>query len=89
MSHYLGDHTALCVNKYGQKMFVDTRDTSLAPHLLVEGNWEDWITTAIMQHVPGAHFIDVGANVGWYSLVAQHYKAKSVMAFEPNPKLAQ
>lgn len=87
ISHYLGDSTALCFTEFGQKMFVDTRDNSLTPHLLAEGTWEPWITTAIERFFPGSTLIDVGANMGWYSLVAQKYQAKRVIAFEPNPSL--
>lgn len=87
MSHYLGDYTALCTNIYGQKMFVDTRDTSLAPHLLEGGYWERWITEAMRPFLRHACFFDVGANHGWYSLVAQMEGAKEVHCFEPNPRL--
>ncbi len=87
MSHYLGDYTALCTNIYKQKMFVDTRDTSLAPHLLEGGYWEQWITEAIRPFCQNAVFFDIGANHGWYSLVAQHAGAREVHCFEPNDRL--
>lgn len=87
MSHYLGDNLALCVNTFGQKMIVDTRDRSVTPHLLHEGKWEMWITEAIAPFCKGAAFIDVGANQGWYSLVAEKHGASRVWAFEPNHEL--
>jgi FkbM family methyltransferase len=76
---------------------VDGRDLSLAPHILMQGDWEAWITTFMQRRLlqrpaeQGAFILDVGANVGWYSLAAyftreHHYK---VLAFEPNPRLAQ
>lgn len=88
MSHYLGDHTALCVNRYGQKMYVDTRDISIAPHLLEGGYWEQWITDAMTPFFRGATFFDVGANMGWYSAVSEKFGVKHVYSFEPNPRLA-
>jgi FkbM family methyltransferase len=88
---YLGDYTALTTTKYGDKIYVDTRDTSLAPHLLVEGDWEPWVTNAMRSVLsrigPGFTFIDVGANFGWYTLLAHRMDAHSVVAIEPNPRL--
>lgn len=88
---YLGDYTALTTTKFGDKIYVDTRDTSLAPHLMLEGDWEPWVTNA-MRTVgaklgPGFTFIDVGANFGWYTLLAHRMAANSVIAIEPNPRL--
>jgi FkbM family methyltransferase len=88
MSHYLGNNTALCLNRYGQKMYVDTRDISIAPHLLEGGYWEQWITDAMTPFFRGATFFDVGANMGWYSAVAEKFGVKDVYSFEPNPRLA-
>ena len=91
MSVYCGDYTALCVTKFGDKIYVDTRDTSLAPHLMVQGEWEPWVSNQFRQSLaarPGAHVIDVGANFGWYTLLACRLGASHVTAFEPNPRLA-
>lgn len=87
MSHYLGNHTALCQTKYGHKIFVDTRDNSLTPHIMVQGDWEPWISQAMLPYLQGASFYDVGANIGWYSLLAEKAGAKQVTLYEPNPVL--
>lgn len=89
---YCGDYTALTTTHWGAKIYVDTRDTSLAPHILMEGNWEPWVTNIIgnvLVKNPGATFIDVGANVGWYTLVACVNLASKVYAFEPNPRMVE
>src|SRR5690349_20762138 len=39
--------TALTQLYTGQKLYVDTRDISVAPHLLVDGLWEAHVTRAI------------------------------------------
>lgn len=89
---YCGDYTALTTTKFGDGIYVDTRDTSLAPHIMLSGDWEPWVTNA-MKGVfakigDGATFIDVGANFGWYTLFAHRVgKAARVFAFEPNPRL--
>ena len=94
---YLGRNTLLTMTKFGRKIYVDGRDLSLAPHLLMQGDWESWITAFVRRRLlaredePGALILDVGANVGWYSLVAYFTKEAhyEVRAFEPNPRLAE
>jgi FkbM family methyltransferase len=86
---YLGDHTALTRTVYGHKLYVDTRDLSLTPHLLMDGAWEMWITRALEELIePGMTVVDVGANVGWYTLLAAERVGPSgrVVAFEANPE---
>ena len=44
----------------------------------------------IRQHLTGnGCFIDIGANVGYYALMAAHAGAKQVLAAEPNPELVE
>lgn len=83
---YLGENTALLKTKYDDKMFVDTRDLGIAPHLLLDGNWEEWITVALRRYLSGSVFFDVGANFGWFTLFGARH-AKFVHAFEPNLRL--
>lgn len=90
-SAYLGDHTVLCrvLGKY--LLFADTTDISLAPHLILSGYWEAWITQAVARIVkPGWHCVDVGANHGYYSLLLADAvgPAGQLLACEPNPRLA-
>lgn len=88
---YCGDHVALTTTKWGAKIYVDTRDTSLAPHIMLEGDWEPWVTNAIaaaLQEHKGCTFIDVGANVGWYTLLACGLGARHVYSFEPQRRMA-
>jgi FkbM family methyltransferase len=88
---YCGDYTALATTKWGAKIYVDTRDTSLAPHIMLEGDWEPWVTNCMatfLQKHKGCTFIDVGANVGWYTLLACGLGAGHVFSFEPNPRMA-
>ena len=39
--------------------------------------------------IDGGTFLDIGANIGYYSLMAVKFGASSVYAFEPNPELAE
>ncbi len=89
---YLGDYTALIKNKYGHKMYVDTRDLSLTPHLLMDGHWEPWITKLFLTLVkPGMKVVEIGSNMGYYSLLAASRIGKNgfVHCFEANPHLCQ
>jgi FkbM family methyltransferase len=67
-------------------LHMDPKDKSLTPSISTHGYWESWITAYIMNNVQGKHFLDLGANSGYYSLLAAKLGAESVTAFEPNPK---
>jgi FkbM family methyltransferase len=66
----LGDYTALTRVLGDLLLYVDTRDVILAPHLLMNGCWEFWVTQAIARHMkPGMVCADIGANVGYYTVL--------------------
>jgi FkbM family methyltransferase len=68
---YLGENLALTRVLDRFKMYVDTRDISLAPHLLLDGYWELWNTKVFRDLLrPGMQVVDVGANIGYYTLLA-------------------
>lgn len=73
-------------------MFVLKDDISLTPHLTNDGFWEAWITSWLTRWLrPGMTFIDIGANSGYYSLLAKTLVGKygTVVAYEPNPTYAE
>jgi FkbM family methyltransferase len=76
-------------------MYVEMRDMSVAPFLTIEGRWEPVITKAFIERMkPGMVVVDVGANYGYYSLLAGSYvgwdgrssTGGKVYSFEPNPR---
>jgi len=68
---YLGDHLALAQVLDHFKMYVDTRDIGISPHLMFGGYWEIWITKIFCDLLrPGMTVVDVGANFGYYTLLA-------------------
>lgn len=72
----------------GQKMFLDTRDFAITPHLALDGVWEGYITIPWLCLVGSSSTVmDIGANVGYYGLLAAKTGAKVYM-FEANPELA-
>lgn len=86
---YLGDHLALTRLCGRYKAYVDTRDVSLSVHLLTDGAWEPNITRVFTARLrPGMHVVDVGANIGYYSLLAADRVGPQgfLWAFEPDPR---
>ncbi len=87
---YLGDHLALVATRWGAKMTVDTRDSLLAPWLLLDGLWEAHVTGWFSQVLrPGDVVVDVGANVGYFTLLGAHLVGERgrVIAVEAHPTL--
>jgi FkbM family methyltransferase len=89
---YLGDHVSLTTTSLGDRIYVDTLDTIAAPHLLLEGTWEAWLTkfvASVLRRAPRAAFVDVGAHLGWYTLLAHRVLGDeaTVHSFEPNPRI--
>jgi FkbM family methyltransferase len=91
---YLGDHVSLTTTTFGDRIYVDTLDTISAPHLLLEGVWEAWIAKflhSVLKDLPRGSFIDVGAHLGWYTLLAHQLLGEdcTVYAFEPNTRVRE
>ncbi len=71
----------------GQEFDVLAEDTIIGP-AIERGAWEDHETELFLSHIrPGCTVVDMGANVGWFSVQAIHAGAK-VHAFEPVPGIA-
>jgi FkbM family methyltransferase len=86
---YLGDRLALTIALGCYKMYVDTRDKAISVHLLTEGRWEPWITEFLKRLArPGMNVADIGANMGFYSLLLADRvgPAGRLWAFEPDPQ---
>ena len=86
---YQGNNTALTrvLNRF--KMYVDTTDLSLSPHLIMEGHWEPWITKLFTELVrPGITVVDIGANFGYFTILAGIGVGPTgkVYAFEADPR---
>ena len=82
-------------NEYGIVRVLDSfdlclnpSDASLTPSIISHGYWESWITSWMTRWIrPGMTFIDVGANCGYYTMLAESLVGPygKVYAFEPNP----
>ena len=76
-------------------MYLEASDMSVTPSLAADGIWEKPITEAFTARLkPGLTVVDVGANYGYYSLLAGSHvgwdgrsmSRGRVYAFEPNPR---
>lgn len=87
---YLGGHKALTTVFSRYRMYIDTRDVSIAPHLALEGTWEGSITRLVGRVLkPGMTFLDVGANFGYYSVLAGSLIGSfgRIFCFEADPRI--
>ena len=88
---YSGDRI-LCRVLGNLKMLVSSWDEGISPHLAFDGYWESWVTAVVWSTIrPGMYVVNVGANVGYYTLLASRIVGPEgrVDAFEPNPEMAQ
>lgn len=89
---YVGGGRVLLKTRNGFKMYVDSRDVSIAPHLILDGVWEEWTEAVLRQLLaPGMTVLEAGANVGYFTLVMARAVGRtgSVHAFECDPELAR
>jgi FkbM family methyltransferase len=89
---YLGDHTALVETTWGGILLIDSRESVLGPALLLKGQWEPDVTRWFQRSLgTGQVLVDVGANVGYYSLLGSMLVGDGgrVFAVEAHPRMAE
>lgn len=73
---------------FGFKIFLNAEDSVISPRIGVLGVWE-LATTLLFKRLvrPKTVVVDVGANIGWYTLLAASRTGPEgkVVSFEPEP----
>jgi len=71
------------------RLYLNPKDRMLTPHLILHREFEPMETAAIVERVrPGMLVLDIGANVGYHSLLLSRQVGSTgrVIAFEPDPE---
>lgn len=87
---YVGDRTTVAPTHFDRWIYLDTDDRSVCPRILTTGTWEAGTTRFFQTYVPeGGHYVEVGANYGYYTLQAACLVGDGgrVTAFEPGPRM--
>jgi FkbM family methyltransferase len=72
----------------GHTLIMDPADQIITQAVRNTGKWEENVAQAIERHVgPGDVFVDIGAHVGYFSVMAASLGAH-VIAIEANPRYA-
>jgi FkbM family methyltransferase len=80
------DHELCGRTLLGDKLTLSLRDT-VQQYILYFGVWEPNLTRLLLERLDKSGiFVDVGAHVGYFSLLASHL-SKRVIAFEASPVL--
>jgi FkbM family methyltransferase len=90
-SQYLGNNKILCEILGDKKFFALADDVGFSSHMIMDGYWEFWLTKYFSDVImPGDTVIDIGANLGYYSIIAADLVAERgrVYSVEPNPLVA-
>jgi FkbM family methyltransferase len=85
---YAGDNLAVTRVLDRFIMYADTRDISVTPHLLLEGEWDSPLTKVLSDLIkPKMTVVDIGANFGYFTLLAASLAGPEgrIYSFEPNP----
>jgi FkbM family methyltransferase len=70
-------------------IWVDADDQLVASSIMTQSAYEPHVTAVLEREIkPGSTFVDIGANMGWFTLLAAGV-AEQVIAIEPNPTNVQ
>jgi len=72
----------------GQLIVVNRLDFSVAPHLMMDGQWEIEVSQLFRAHIKEDSVVfDIGANTGYFGVIAStEIKSGNVHYFEANPE---
>ncbi len=86
---YVGNNRVLIRTLWGGRILLPADDLSLMPELVAFGTYDVPFTTFVQREIkPGDTVVDVGANVGLFTLLLgyQVWEFGRVIAYEANPR---
>mgnify|MGYP001163713128 CR=1 FL=1 len=81
------------ITKFGFYIYINEKDSLIGKQIIDRGLYEDNITNEFIKYLKkGISFVDIGANVGWFSLLTSKFldnkcKVYSIEPFSENCKL--
>ncbi len=90
LSHPSNGRVSLAKSK-GFSIYVQEADTAVSEHVKRDA-YEPNVTAVFRDRLrPGMHVLDIGANIGWYTMLSASLvkSSGSVTAIEPNPESAK
>jgi FkbM family methyltransferase len=79
------DASITCSDILGNRVICGTND-NIQKHIAIFGMWEPNLTSYLLsKKKPGGIFLDIGANIGYFSLLASRIFDR-VIAFEPSSR---
>ena len=89
---YLGNGVGVARTAFGRKIFLPGDDFGMTPDIALTGEWEPHVERQLRRLLrPGMQVVEVGANVGFHTLVMAEAIGRTghIHAFEPYPKVAR
>lgn len=85
-SPYKGDQL-VCLDTDAGPLWIPAGDGVMRPYIEERGTWEQDEGNLLLEFArPGIRFADIGANVGYFSLlIAKRARGAVIHAFEPHP----
>ena len=86
---YLGNNRAVTMTYFGRRIMIDTRNIQNYS-IITHGVYEKGVAWAIEKYLkPNNTMIDVGANIGFFTLLGNHLVGPKgrVYSLEPNPDI--
>ncbi|KKQ77586.1 MAG: Methyltransferase FkbM family [Parcubacteria group bacterium GW2011_GWC1_38_6] len=81
----------ICFNGYSFDILIDPKNGRVDNFIFINRVWDEMISDVLLDNLyPGGTFIDVGANIGYFSLLASRLVGGNgtVQAFEPVKQLS-
>ncbi|MBS0657434.1 MAG: FkbM family methyltransferase [Verrucomicrobia bacterium] len=86
---FVGNDRLLTKTTYGTSLLLHADDLMMAPSIMTNRKWEPELSDLLYRLLrPGMNFLDIGANIGYFSVMAGSILRGQgrVDAFEPNPR---